>query len=707
MSSAVGGNTITRSHTTPDDRRNNSSIPNPFYTTRSGRSTSQIPSAFGSQNGTVSDNGTKEMKRRNSSGSNIPALMYNAIAKQESEMPKKKRSRSTVAGGKLEGGRGTEFRLSQRRSLQPSSNTSPDFLSSQPHATNRDPRPLRDKNFQNAIQQEIFDYLLQNKFDIETNHPISLKSLKQPTQKGFIVIFKWLYVRLDQGYVFTRSVEYEIYQILKNLQYPYIETINKSQISAVGGTSWHKFLGMLHWMVRVNIKLDDISNQFSQSLLNQPTQEMIVVNKPIKTLDEQYQIQEKYELMVENLFIDYITESYKMFLKSDDNYEACMEKLQIGFEKFTHIIKTDVANIQAQNDNIFKQYQTFLEENKKLKVTKEKYNALQGDLKKFQTYINTMSVKSQEWPKKLEKMKNESNAKREEITLIETEIRNILASIDEMKISIEEIEEKNKDKEALIDSLDQISDKIDKLTALIKTKKFENNGVFKNLVNVLKQYNSTLETIFNERLSLSGLDIPNRGRFEIDILESLSNIDEKTPITYQMLMKDKNISIKDTITSHILELCQTIQKNIELLKIENSNIENDIIDLKNEINERNAGNEKLEDELLELKSFYDITKQKNQNTLVSEQIEIEKLERKNMDSRKTVESRINDAKQKINSRKRKLQDLKSNIHKKRSSLERKVIEIIEFATGFKSNIQETIETTKESLTNQIGNFDNN
>lgn len=95
----------------------------------------------------------------------------------------------------------------------------------QQHLSNRDPRPLRDKNFQSAIQEEIFDYLKRNKFDIETNHPISIKFLKQPTQKGFIIIFKWLYSRLDPGYGFTRSIENEIYQILKNLRYPFLESI--------------------------------------------------------------------------------------------------------------------------------------------------------------------------------------------------------------------------------------------------------------------------------------------------------------------------------------------------------------------------------------------------------------------------------------------------------------------------------------------------
>nr|5TD8_A Chain A, Kinetochore protein NDC80 [Saccharomyces cerevisiae S288C] len=216
----------------------------------------------------------------------------------------------------------------------------------------RDPRPLRDKNFQSAIQEEIYDYLKKNKFDIETNHPISIKFLKQPTQKGFIIIFKWLYLRLDPGYGFTKSIENEIYQILKNLRYPFLESINKSQISAVGGSNWHKFLGMLHWMVRTNIKLDMCLNKVDRSLINQNTQEITILSQPLKTLDEQDQRQERYELMVEKLLIDYFTESYKSFLKLEDNYEPSMQELKLGFEKFVHIINTDVTSTELKLEEL-------------------------------------------------------------------------------------------------------------------------------------------------------------------------------------------------------------------------------------------------------------------------------------------------------------------------------------------------------------------
>ncbi|SSD61701.1 uncharacterized protein SCODWIG_03462 [Saccharomycodes ludwigii] len=154
----------------------------------------------------------------------------------------------------------------------------------------RDPRPLRDKNFQQIIQQEIYDYLLDEDFIIQTNYPISIKSLKQPTQRDFVTIFKWLYVRLDPGYTFKKSLESDVYSIIKTIQYPFLETINKSQISAVGGTNWPKFLGMIHWLVNVNKSLDKTLVFLDKSLVSENTQDFTILNQTFKTIDEQEEI---------------------------------------------------------------------------------------------------------------------------------------------------------------------------------------------------------------------------------------------------------------------------------------------------------------------------------------------------------------------------------------------------------------------------------
>ena len=163
------------------------------------------------------------------------------------------------------------------------------------NSTSRDTRPLRDKNYQAKISQETFDYLVKNKFEIETRHPLTQKTLKAPTQKDFALIFQWLYKRLDPGYKFTRSIEHEVYSILKIINYPFLDSINKSQISAVGGQNWPYYLGMLHWLVELNRSLDAFDNK--------------AYGTENYTEDD----------VLDQIFIRYISKSYKAFLSNEDD----------------------------------------------------------------------------------------------------------------------------------------------------------------------------------------------------------------------------------------------------------------------------------------------------------------------------------------------------------------------------------------------------
>ncbi|CCD25352.1 kinetochore-associated Ndc80 complex subunit NDC80 NDAI_0F00330 [Naumovozyma dairenensis CBS 421] len=613
--------------------------------------------------------------------------------------------------------------------------------------TNRDPRPLRDKNFQNAIQQEIFDYLIENKFDLQTNHPISIKSLRQPTQKFFIILFKWLYNRLDQGYSFvSKSIENEVYHLLKNLQYPYLETINRSQISAVGGgTNWYKFLGMIHWLVKININLETSLTKLDEQnslLKDNNTQDFTILNQPLKTLDEQDQRQEKYELIVEKLFIDYITESYQSFLKLEDNYQPYMIKLTNGFNKFIHIIEIDIKNLQLNNKSIFTKYQNLIEMSQKLKISKKKFNALQLDLTKFQNYINTMEFKSHEWPKKLERMNDERERKQQEIKSIELEISNLEKKLNDKNFSIENIDLKNERKNKLITQLDLLSIENDKLIVVLKNKKIECEKNFKNMINTINQYHTIIDNLILARNNISehyrikeknnvetfedrdkikkdDLIIKIKSKYQDYITKGLiNNIIEEgesepesetdpTTFNYGTFFNNdiETFSINGTIRNHILKLNEQIQIQIESIQNENKQIEDSIAQLKHNINENNIINDSLEEDLFNLNSEFELNKQQNENDLITQRIEIEKFERKISDTKKEIDSKIISANQLVKSTKLKHQEFQRDITNQRESLQRKIIDIIEVATDFKFDIQKLIESKDIDITNLLKELD--
>lgn len=727
-----------------------SQIPNPFQSTNhiatslaipsvaTMRHESQIPIPSYSQPTMSSYSQSQENrpvvnatnKRRNSVSSGTIGLssMINKSIDQQKNSSMRKRARTTMINDNRSTSLNRSDSENRRRSLPSRSNNNrrsslnekpsrylniglgptSDFIRNEPNymlnsgttLNNKDTRPLRDRNFQQAIQQEIIDYLLQNKFDIETNHPVSIKSLKQPTQKGFLIIFKWLYQRIDPGHKFNRSVESDIYQILKNLQYPYLESINKSQISAVGGSSWHKFLGMLHWLVRVNMKMDQIMNKQDNDMIdNQPTQEMVSVNKPIKTQDEQNQIQEKYELMVENLFINYITESYKNFLNVDDNYQVPMEKLTLGFEKFTHIIESDIYNLNSQNEKYYTKYQYVQRISENFTKSMEKFNALKNDLEKYKNYIDSMQLKSKEWPKKLQKMEDELSKKNNEIVAIEDKIREILKMLDDKGLSIETIDERVKEKSELIQKIDEINSNCDQLTGTINAKKHENNALVRNLGSVMTQYDLSLEKFFQDEKYDSD---STKERYE-KIAEKLKiNIDESMRLkNTNLLPKDNNVtsmgSALDLQKNELQKLLQETNLKIEKLNVDNNIIKDKILELKDEIKVKNTEYQKREKTLSELKSQIVAQKQKNESEIVIQRIEIEELQNRNQGLLKKMERNVKDAENRLHEKETELEAWKLRAASQSNQLKQRTQEMISYSVNFKKSVDDAVTTTRDDI----------
>ncbi|QLL34853.1 hypothetical protein HG536_0H02280 [Torulaspora globosa] len=638
-------------------------------------------------------------RRRNTTNMGLTDIINKSI-ERNSIASSKKRHRSTVAGEEPS----MNSRLSQRYSSLPhTNNINTSFLTNagsnmtRNGPSNRDPRPLRDKNFQNAIQQEIFDYLSQNKFDIEMSHPISLKFLKLPTQKGFTLIFKWLYLRLDPGYGFTKSIEHEVYQILKNLQYPYLESINKSQISAVGGSSWPRFLGMLHWLVQLNLKLDASLNELDHNIMNENTQEMTILNHPLTTLDEQDQKQEKYELMVEKLFIDYVMESYKSFLRLEDNYEPYMKELEAGFMKFIHIIGTDIDRMGTRNDEILLKCQEMAKRSKDLAMATQKCKALKNDLAKFQNYVNSVQHKSHEWPKKLERMKLESEHKRQEISNLEDEVKTLQKSLKTRGVSIEVIDEKSNRREQIVQDLEVINKHLDKLAAALKSDKLGRDNVVKNMMDAIRQYNSAIDNLFDLRAKLGdNLDL---SYFKVSISED-GLLDKTDAIAYEDLMPSKQ-SIKNNIRQALLNLYENIQVNIEKCQKENASIEAELATLQSEIHEKTNLIEQRELLLSDAKSIYELKMQESESDLLSQKIEIERLEKKISDFNRLAQEKISDAEQLVQATKLKHEELLLDLNRRKALLHAQIIEIIEYASNFKINIQTALEKTENRITQEL------
>ncbi|SCU83387.1 LAMI_0C03004g1_1 [Lachancea mirantina] len=647
-----------------------------------GRFSSQIPTAMGG-------------RRRNSTesaigGAGLTDMIHRSMARGKPELNRRAHTetrKSLLSERK-------SLRTSQRTLLLGSQNQTGNAVGSGTPTSgtnNRDPRPLRDKTFQLALQQEIYDYLSYCKFDIETNHAISLKSLRQPTQKDFIIMFKWLYLRMDPGFRFTKSIENEVYTILRLVQYPYLETINKSQISAVGGTSWPKFLGMLHWLVVTNKRLDSCLQKLDLSITSQNTQELTVLKQPMTTLDDQDDKLEKYELMVERLFIDYILQSYKSFLRLEDDFGPYMQELEAGFTKFSHIIRTDMSHIEATNKELSLRYQKLMEKGHDLKIARDKSDALKSDLTKFQNYINAMQHKSSEWPRKLEKMKAEKQKKEISIKETEVEIGRLRSALKEMHVSVSEIDHKNQERDQITKDLDEVSSKLDQTVSALKSSRVETESAYKALLSTLEQYNGAVDSLCTARNKFNHM--LDGSKFELSIPEDLMREEKIGSDPDDLLSPERNVS---SIKSLLLTVNTEIQERIHKVQREIISQESELENIKEEISGKNHALELLENELSIVRTELEEYNQESQSLLLSQKIEMEKLERRNQNGRLTSQRKLSLADEKVQETQLRYEELKMNINREKGILCSKIIHLIEFVSNFKISAQGAIERV-ESL----------
>jgi len=112
----------------------------------------------------------------------------------------------------------------------------------------KDPRPLRDRPYQNKMRQDILNWLQ------GTGYDISMQTLLNITGNSYRSIVYHLVVELDANYYFDPNARFEeeFVPTLKALHYPFAAQIDPKWLAAPASMhSWPFLLGVLHWLVQM------------------------------------------------------------------------------------------------------------------------------------------------------------------------------------------------------------------------------------------------------------------------------------------------------------------------------------------------------------------------------------------------------------------------------------------------------------------------
>lgn len=540
----------------------------------------------------------------------------------------------------------TSLRSSRKSMAAPSSG----FGSTGPSVGVRDPRPLRDKSFQNHMVQVVQEYLVSNNFEIEMKYPLTPKTLRSPTQKDFVLIFQWLYHRLDPGYKFIKSIDNEVYSLLRIMGYPYFDNINKSQLAAVGGQTWFTILGMIYWMVELCQSLE----KYDQSQENAEKSDEDVLND----------ILERYS-----------SNCYRAYLQNEHDFSEYRAETELEIEQFSQSMRNSISEAGIEIKDVRRRAEALRKEGESINLLDKKRVALESDLVKFKEYVENLERRKTKWLNALDSIHEELSQVSQQYDLLQSELAGLQDQMNARGITTEDVEKMWGEREQLLKSMDQLTTRYESISAVINEKGAKAQQMVNELDNAFEHYNAALYNIGIDDSAQLKLHEPlredNLGRPAVELLGGKSIKNNIRPL----LLRHRNES-----SSRLHEL----QSQLIQLQEQNDRVSETITEKEETVETLQA---RLNSDKIAYDELYDTM---NSDSAASN-AKIERLDRDIHAMRVTVQQGLLQLQQQCNAVDVSYDQLKDALEGARMEMNGQLTDMINSIVGFKLHIQESLE----------------
>lgn len=334
----------------------------------------------------------------------------------------------------------TEFVLillhSTRRSSVRVSNAS--FISQTPNITSiKDPRPLSDRRYQQECATQVVNYLLESGF----SQPLGLNNRFMPSTREFAAIFKHLYNKLDPNFRFGARYEEDVTTCLKALNYPFLDSISRSRLVAIGSPHvWPAILGMLHWVVS----------------LIQCTEKAVAMVYTVEqnSLDDH---------LVDKVLFDYLVRTYHLYLDESPEESEPEKELKATFNQQNQDLYNQTEALKSTNEELINQIKSAEELDSAIQVLEERYRTMQRDEVKFQSAMSGMKSKMESRTNLMKQLQVNIEEKESQLQLLKEKRDSLKYQVENQDISISEFEKMVSEREQLDRNLNMIGSKISEL----------------------------------------------------------------------------------------------------------------------------------------------------------------------------------------------------------------------------------------------------
>lgn len=347
----------------------------------------------------------------------------------------------------------------------------------QPAGVPKDPRPLKDRAYQTKLGQELLDYLSQGNFEMEMKHMLSQNTVRSPTQKDFNYMFQWLYHKIDPSHRFLKNIDQEVPPILKQLRYPYEKSITKSQIAAVGGQIWSTFLGVLHWMMQLAQMLDGYSmNRYDDACHESNIDvsgDRIVFNFVSGAYQDWLQLDEDADDDEQDAVLQpHVDTMAKSFEHESSKYTDEMKILEAEHER----LRLEIEELERSSPNVAKLDSFF--------------KTMEEDRVKFEGYDEKMVQKCEKNEKRLDILRDEIEKIMAELKEADDERSSLQKSIDDMGISMQDIDRMNSERERLQKGIEMTTIRLEEAKKKVAEKESEASSKLEDLERMIDRFNS-------------------------------------------------------------------------------------------------------------------------------------------------------------------------------------------------------------------------
>eukprot|EP00761_Pharyngomonas_kirbyi_P001744 gb/GECH01001748.1/.p1 GENE.gb/GECH01001748.1/~~gb/GECH01001748.1/.p1 ORF type:complete len:632 (+),score=176.41 gb/GECH01001748.1/:1-1896(+) len=518
------------------------------------------------------------------------------------------------------------------------SNASRPSMSFRGHSE-KDPRPLKSKEFQNNAKQTIIEYLVQHNFD----HPVNPQMLNSKDVVMSILFF--LIHKIDPHLDLSSegkhkgTPEEKIYNIFKMLGYT--GTLTKSTLQSVGTLhGMPHVLGALLWLVELlsaqeNAKTNNTTMQNTtnnSSFLNLSSGS----NLHSSTLSggggggESTGSEPSFVTSMDPqawVFFKFVEKGYRQWISTGMEDEALDRHYQEMFDEKNKHTMNEIERLTEEIKDLQQELDSFENNPSELEMTKRNREEMQKGLYQMKQFIHMNHQYTQNTQDLQIRGRQELSELQETIKNLENEKKDLQDQLSRQELSPEDVEQMNQEKMQLEDQLQTLTEQLDDLKATKRHSVKEISSELDALEKLVVEYNKIAGSVLlipREAEHAQGQDFQMALKRDGRSTEEMINLDMAAFVRPRLQsLREEYLEKVRHIQTELMEKKEELENSEESVSYK----EDDIDTLNTQLENLNQQHERRKKDMdYQLKQIHNETSQTQEHTERLKSIGTDELE---------------------------------------------------------------------------------